>query len=65
MLAAQRFNQAPKTPIPIIYGSVSNGIQWQFLALADSTLTIDLNVYALPPIDQILGYLVWMAKIPD
>ncbi|MEO0488140.1 MAG: hypothetical protein AAFZ49_01115 [Cyanobacteria bacterium J06659_2] len=65
MVAAQRFNQAQKTPIPIIYGSVSNGIQWQFLALADSTLTIDLNVYALPPIDQILGYLVWMAKIPD
>ncbi|MEO1350617.1 MAG: hypothetical protein AAFW84_17730 [Cyanobacteria bacterium J06635_15] len=65
MVAAQRFNQAQKTPIPIIYGSVSNGIQWQFLALADSTLTIDLNVYALPPIDQILGYLTWMAKAPD
>lgn len=32
MVAAQRFNQAQESPIPTIYGSVSNGIQWQFLS---------------------------------
>lgn len=62
MVAAQRFNKAQNNPIPTIYGSVSNGIQWQFLTLVQSTLTIDLNVYPLPPVDEILGYLVWMAQ---
>ncbi len=62
MVAAQRFNQAKKTPIPTIYGSVSNGMQWQFLNLVQSTLTIDLNVYPLQPVKRILGYLMWMAQ---
>ncbi len=62
MVAAQRFNEAQENSIPTIYGSVSNGIQWQFLSLVQSTLTIDLNVYPLPPIATILGYLVWMAQ---
>lgn len=61
MVAVQRFNEAQSHPIPRIYGSVSNGMQWQFLRLVESTMTIDLNVYSLPPIDRILGYLVWMA----
>ncbi|MEM6255510.1 MAG: hypothetical protein AAF821_21560 [Cyanobacteria bacterium P01_D01_bin.156] len=61
MVAAQRFNQAAGKPVSTIYGSVSNGIQWQFLALTQSTVTIDLTVYALPPIEQILAFLVWMA----
>ncbi|NET58141.1 MAG: hypothetical protein F6K47_18900 [Symploca sp. SIO2E6] len=62
MVAAQQFNQAQNNSISTIYGSVSNGIQWQFLTLAQSTLTIDLNVYPLPPVAQILGYLVWIAQ---
>jgi len=62
MVAAQRFNEAQENSIRTIYGSVSNGIQWQFLSLVQSTLTIDLNVYPLPPVAQILGHLVWMAQ---
>jgi len=46
--------------IPTIYGSVSNGTQWRFLKLEGTTVTIDLMDYALPPVDQILGCLVWM-----
>lgn len=62
MVAAQRFNDAQHSPISKIYGSVSNGIQWQFLRLIQSTITIDLNVYSLPPAEKILGYLMWMAR---
>ena len=60
MVGAQRFNQAKEQVIPTIYGSVSNGIQWQFLKLQAQTVTIDLTVYPLPPVDQILSFFVWM-----
>lgn len=62
MVAAQRFNEAQGQPISIVHGSVSNGNQWQFLKLEDLTLTIDLTVYPLPPIEALLGDLVWIAK---
>lgn len=61
MVAAMRFNQE-KASISIIYGSVSNGIQWQFLKLEQQTVTIDLSVYPLPPVEQILSFLVWMIE---
>ncbi|GAB1543222.1 hypothetical protein NUACC21_58960 [Scytonema sp. NUACC21] len=60
MVAAQRFNAAKNRPIPIIYGSVSNGTQWRFLKLEDNMVTIDLTDYPLPPVERILGMLVWM-----
>lgn len=63
MVAVQRFNEAQGQPISIVYGSVSNGNQWQFLKLEDLTLTIDLTVYPLPPIEALLGDLVWMAQV--
>lgn len=62
MVAAQRFNQAKEKSIPIVYGSISNGIQWQFLKLEQQTVTIDLSVYPLPPVEQILGFFVWMVE---
>ncbi|NEZ56833.1 hypothetical protein DXZ20_14315 [Leptolyngbyaceae cyanobacterium CCMR0081] len=62
MVAAQRFNQDQGNEIATIYGSISNGIQWQFLSLTESMVTIDLAVYALPPVEQILASLVWMAS---
>ena len=62
MVGAQRFNQAKEKAIPIIYGSVSNGIQWQFLKLEQQTVTIDLTVYPLPPVDRILSFFVWMMQ---
>lgn len=45
MVAAQRFNDAKEKLVTTIYGSVSNGIQWQFLKLEKQTVTIDLSVY--------------------
>jgi hypothetical protein len=62
MVAAQRFNQVKEKNIPIIYGSVSNGIQWQFIKLENQTVTIDLSVYPLPPVEQILSFFVWMMQ---
>jgi len=60
MIAAQRFNQSQDQSLPAIYGSVTNGIQWQWLRLMETTVNIDLNIYPLPPIDRILGDLVTM-----
>jgi hypothetical protein len=62
MVAAQRFNQEKDVPISIVYGSVSNGIQWQFLKLEQQTVTIDLFIYPLPPVEQILSFFVWMIQ---
>lgn len=62
MVAGQRFNAAKNCPIPAIYGSVSSGTQWRFLKLEGNTVTIDLTDYPLPPIEQILGMLVWMVQ---
>lgn len=62
MVAAQKFNEAKQKPIPIIYGVVSNGTQWRFLKLEGQIVTIDLMDYPLPPVEQILGFLVWMLR---
>ena len=62
MVAAQRFNQAKKQPVTTIYGCVSSGTQWRFLKLEGTTVTIDLLDYPLPPVEQILGVLVWMVR---
>ena len=62
MVAAQMFNQENQINISTIYGSVSNGTQWRFLKLEGSTVTIDLMDYSLPPVDPILGFLVWMVR---
>jgi hypothetical protein len=63
MVAAQRFNEARGEPITTVYGTVSSGTQWRFIKLEGQTVTIDLTDYPLPPIQQILSFLVWMAKL--
>ncbi len=62
MVAMQKFNEAKGKPISVIYGSVSSGTQWRFLKLEAKIVSIDLNDYALPPVDEILGMLVWMLR---
>jgi hypothetical protein len=62
MVAAQRFNAARNSQPSIIYGSVSSGTQWRFLKLESDTVTIDLFDYPLPPLEAILGMLVWMVQ---
>ena len=60
MIAAQKFNEINNQSIPTIYGSVTNGTVWRFLQLTEQTVTIDFTDYPLPPVDVILGILVWM-----
>jgi hypothetical protein len=62
MAAMQRFNEAAGQPIKVVYGCVTSGTQWRFLKLEAQVVTIDFNDYPLPPIEQILGFLVWMIK---
>jgi hypothetical protein len=62
MVAAQRFNQQKQQPISTIYGTVTSGTVWRFLKLEGQTVTIDLTDYPLPPVEQILGKLVWMVE---
>ncbi|MBD2199123.1 MULTISPECIES: hypothetical protein [Calothrix] len=62
MIAAQKFNEANNIPIKTIYGSVSSGTAWRFLKLAGQTLSIDLNDYTVPPVEKLLGMLVWMIQ---
>lgn len=62
MVAMQRFNEACGQPIFVVYGCVTSGTQWRFLKLESQVVTIDLNDYPLPPVEQILGFLVWMVK---
>lgn len=62
MVAAQRFNQQKKLAIPVIYGTVSSGTAWRFLKLEETTVTIDLSDYPLPPVEPLLGMLLWMVQ---
>ncbi|WP_138502860.1 hypothetical protein [Nostoc sp. PA-18-2419] len=62
MIVAQRFNSKNEKTIATIFGSVSSGNLWTFLKLEDNTVTIDLTEYLIPPVEQILGILVWMIK---
>ncbi|MGK7900154.1 MAG: hypothetical protein AB4352_01845 [Hormoscilla sp.] len=62
MVAVQKFNQAKGRSLPKIYGSITSGTQWRFLQLCEQTVTIDLTDYPLPPVAQILGFLVWMIQ---
>jgi hypothetical protein len=61
MVAAQKFNAAQQIPIETIYGAISSGNAWRFMKLVNHELSIDLNDYAIPPVDELLGMLVWMA----
>lgn len=65
MLAAQRFNQEQGRLVERIYGVVTNGVLWRFLYLIDKTVAIDSIDHSIPPVDQILGVLVWMLKQSD
>ncbi len=62
MIAAQKFNDANEKSLPTIYGCVTNGGAWKFMQLQGQTATFDLMEYAIPPVDQVLGMLVWMLE---
>ncbi|WP_339384899.1 hypothetical protein [Tychonema sp. LEGE 06208] len=62
MVAAQKFNEINNIPIARIYCIISSGTVWRFLKLEAKTLTIDLHGSAVPPVEPLLGMLVWMVR---
>jgi hypothetical protein len=56
MLGARIFNEKDDTPIPVIYGCVTNGSLWQFLKLEGHELI--LHPQRLPTGE--LGQILWM-----
>jgi hypothetical protein len=62
MVAAQRFNASKNQEVGTIYGVVTSGTVWRFLKLEGLVVSIDLTDYPLPPIDSILGILIWMVQ---
>ena len=40
-VAARQFNTGPGRAIPIVYGCISNGLQWQVIKLEATAVTID------------------------
>lgn len=63
MVGAQRFNQAHKQPLLKVYGAVTSGTVWKFLALEQQTLQLDLTEYAVPPVDTVLGILAAITEV--
>ena len=57
MIGAQYFNQQEANDITAIFGCVTTGEDWQFLKLADKTLTIDIVRYYIDNVEKILGVL--------
>lgn len=62
MVAAQRFNKQKQQPISTIYGAVTSGTVWRFLKLEEQWASIDFTDAPLPPVEQILGFLIWMMQ---
>ena len=55
MVGAQRFNQLEGNEVPVIYGCVTTGEDWQFLTLKDSHIAIDSQRYYVNELDKVLG----------
>lgn len=57
MVAVKLVNDAAGKTQPALYGCVSNGTQWKFFALADTTVMIDSVEYQLNELGKILAIL--------
>ena len=57
MEGARIFNEREGTPISPIYGVVTDGVLWQFLALQDAVATIDSYLYSFEDGSKIVAIL--------
>ena len=62
MLGAQLFNLKEGHPIPIVYGCVTTGEDWQFLTLEDQTVTIDTKRFYLNEPGTLLAVFDWIVN---
>ncbi len=57
MVAARIFNERDGTPLPAVHGCVTTALEWLFLRLEETTLTIDTHRYSLTNLPELLGAL--------
>ena len=57
MYAARLYNDDLGTPIPAMYGIVTNGEEWQFMMLKEQTIYFDAQTFPLNRLPRILGIL--------
>ena len=57
LYAAWLFNQNKGRNIPIIYGVITFGFQWQFVRFSDMKAELDETIYAISELPKILGIL--------
>jgi hypothetical protein len=62
MVAIRLFNDREQSPVPVVHGCVTSGLNWWFMRLEGPTLSIDRAEYSLPDIAKILGILVHMIR---
>jgi hypothetical protein len=60
MYAAQLFNARKGKIMPVIYGAVTFGMEWKFIALVEQKVVIDRSVFYLNQLPQILGVLQYI-----
>ena len=57
MIAAQILNDRSNNAIPIIYGAVTSGTNWQFLTLQGTQVNLDTTEYFISDVEKLLGIL--------
>jgi len=61
MIAAQRFNERESGESDTVYGAVTIGELWKFLALTGTTVHIDARNYHIEHVGKIMGILLHLA----
>lgn len=62
MLGARIFNEKDGTPVPVIYGCVTTGENWQFLKLEGLDLLLHPKRLRIEEVDKLLWFLVECVK---
>ena len=57
MIAAQIVNERSNNVIPIIYGVVTSGTNWQFLTLQGTQVNLDTTEYSISDVEKLLRIL--------
>jgi hypothetical protein len=57
MIAAQVLNDRSNNVIPIIYGAVTSGTNWQFLTLQGTQVNLDTTEYFISDVEKLIGIL--------
>lgn len=59
LVAAQIYNNNSDS---YVYGTVTNGREWQFIRLKDNRIEININLIPTYPLDKLIGILYWCVE---